>query len=104
MSVPAIVTAGDRGSAKTILGQSKVYLEIAGVPLVVRVVRTLQQVPEVSEVWVVGDSQRLEPLFAEPQFKEGIRKPLHIVEQHANLYENAWETYKRALPGAGPEE
>ena len=103
LKVPAIVTAGDRGAARSIYGQSKVYLEIQGIPMVVRVVRTLQQVPEVSEVWVVGDRGRLDPMFAEPQFKEGLTKPLHIVEQHANLYENTWETYKRALPGAGPE-
>lgn len=95
--------AGDRGAARAIFGQSKVFLEIRGIPMVVRVVRTLQQVLEVSEVWVVGDRDRLEELFARPQYKEGLTKPLHIVEQHANLYENTWETYKRTLPGAGPE-
>ena len=30
-------------------------------------------------------------------------KPLHLVPQFRNLYENAWETYRRLLPGAGPE-
>jgi len=95
--------AGDRGAARAIFGQSKVFLKIRGIPMVVRVVWTLQIVLEVSEVWVVGDCDRLEELFARPQYKEGLTKPLHIVEQHANLYENTWETYKRTLPGAGPE-
>ncbi len=103
MGIPAIVTAGDRGAAKAIYGRSKVYLEIAGRPMVVRVVETLQSVPEVDEVWVVGDRDRLDAIFSDPRIREGLTKPLHITEQHSNLYENAWETYKRTLPGAPPE-
>jgi hypothetical protein len=30
-------------------------------------------------------------------------KPLWIVPQYRNLYENAWNTYRRLLPGAGAE-
>ena len=79
MKVPAIVTAGDRGAARAVFGQSKVFLEIRGIPMVVRVVWTLQNVLEVSEVWIVGDRDRLEELFSRPQYKEGLTKPLHIV-------------------------
>lgn len=103
MGIPAIVTAGDRGAAKAIYGRSKVYLEVAGRPMVARVVETLQHVPEVDDVWVVGDRDRLEAIFSDPRIREQLTKPLHITEQHANLYENAWETYRRTLPGAPPE-
>ena len=52
--------------------------------LVAHVVATLQRVPEVSEVWVVGDAARLaatlEPLRPE------LCKPLHVVPQFRNLY------------------
>ncbi len=44
MAIPAIVTAGDRGAAKAIYGQSKVYLEIAGRAMVAHVVAALQTV------------------------------------------------------------
>ena len=47
MGIPAIVTAGDSRAAKAVYGQSKVYLEVAGLPLVAHVVRTLQDCPEV---------------------------------------------------------
>ncbi len=30
-------------------------------------------------------------------------KPLHVVSQFRNLFENGWETYRRLLPGAPPE-
>jgi hypothetical protein len=103
VGIPAIVMAGDRGAAKAIHGESKVYLEVAGLPMVARIVMTLQFVAEVDEVWVVGDSKRLEAVFSQPQIRDHIHKPFTITEQHANLYENAWETFKRTLPGAGPE-
>jgi CTP:molybdopterin cytidylyltransferase MocA len=103
VGIPAILMAGDRGAAKAIHGESKVYLEIAGRPMVSRVVATLQHVPEVSEVWVVGDSKRLEAVLSASDLRSEIQKPLHIVEQFENIYQNAWETYKRSLPGAPPE-
>ena len=103
MSVSAIVTAGDLRAAKAIYGESKAYLEIAGVPLVARTVATLQAVPEVGEVWVVGNADRLRGVLGHEAFRSALRKPLHVVPQFRNLYENGWETFRRLLPGAGPE-
>jgi GTP:adenosylcobinamide-phosphate guanylyltransferase len=97
--VPAVVAAGDRRAAKAIHGESKPYLALAGMPLVAHVVALLQDVPEVSAVFVVGDPDRLARALA----KVPLRKPLEIVPQFRNLYENAWETYRRLLPGAGPQ-
>ena len=102
MSVPAIVLAGDLRAAKAIYGESKVYLEIAGRPLVAHVATALQTTPEVSEVWVVGDAERLEAVLGTPVVQESLCKPLHIVAQFRNVYENGMETYRRALPGAPP--
>ena len=79
------------------------HLEIGGRALVAHVVAALQSVPEVSEVWVVGDVARLrEDLEAESAQLE-LSKPLHLVPQRRNLYENGWETYRLLLPGAGLE-
>ena len=103
MGVPAVVAAGDRRAAKAVRGESKPYLELAGRPLVAHVVAMLQRVPEVSEVWVVGNAERLEEALGEATLRAELTKPLHIVPQFRNLYENAWETYRRLLPGAGPE-
>lgn len=101
MRVPAVVAAGDRSAAKAVHGESKPYLALAGRSLVAHVVAMLQRVPEVSEVWVVGNVERLEAALAAMQSE--LVKPLHLVPQFRNLYENAWETYRRLLPGAGPE-
>ena len=103
MSVPAIVAAGDLRAARAIHGESKAYLEIGGLSLVARTVATLQDVPEVSEVWVVGNAERLARALSHDAVRATLRKPLHVVPQFRNLYENGWETYRRLLPGAGPD-
>lgn len=99
--VPAVVMAGDRGAARAVRGESKVFLELAGQPLVAHVVEVLQAVPEVSAVWVVGDAERLEAALA--PLRDRLTRPLHVVDQFQNLYENAWEAYRRVLPDAPPE-
>jgi len=103
MHIPAVVAAGDRRAAKAIYGESKPYVQLDGRPLVAYVVAALQAVPEIGEVWVVGDAGRLEAVFSDPREQPRLAKPLHVVPQFRNLYENAWETYRRLLPGAGPE-
>jgi hypothetical protein len=102
VGIPAIVTAGDRRAAKSVYGESKVYLQVGGEPLVARVVRVLQDVPEIDEVWVVGNAERLEAVFT-AEVVATLPKKLHLIEQFRNLFENCWETYRRALPGAGPD-
>jgi hypothetical protein len=101
--VPAIVAAGDTKAARAVYGESKAYLEVAGRTLVARVVSVLQRVPEVSEVWVVGQAERLAKALDEETLRGELVKPLWIVPQYRNLYENAWFTYRRLLPGAGVE-
>ncbi|MBW1687629.1 MAG: nucleotidyltransferase family protein [Deltaproteobacteria bacterium] len=103
MAIPAVVTAGDRGAAKAVHGERKVFLDIVGCPLVAYVAAMLQRVPEVSEVWVIGDAERLRAVFERDDVRRQIAKPLHILEQGRNLYENTWQAYRCLLPGAGPE-
>ena len=103
MGIPAVVAAGDRGAAKAIRGESKAFLAMGGRTFVAEAIAVLQRVPEVSEVFVVGDAARLEKVLSEDAtLQRELRKPLTIVPQFRNLYENAWETYRRSLPGAGP--
>jgi hypothetical protein len=102
--IPAIVTAGDGKASRAVYGDAKVYLDVAGRSLVSRTVGVLMRVPEVSEVWVVGNADRLERTLREdPELRAGLAKPVHVVPQYGTLYENAWQTFRRLLPGAPPE-
>jgi hypothetical protein len=103
MTIPAVLAAGDRGAARPIYGESKAYLEIDHRPLVAHVVSMLQRVPEVSEVWVVGDAERLQEALGREDLRRELRKPLHVAAQRGNLYENVWHAYRLLLPGAGSE-
>src|SRR5262245_31375329 len=101
--VPAIVAAGDARAARAVYGERKRYLEVGGRPLLARIVAGPQRGPEVSEVWVVGNAGRLAKALDQDGLRGGLAKPLWIVPQYRNLYENAWLTYRRLLPGAGTE-
>ena len=101
--IPAIVAAGEGKASRAVYGESKVYLPVAGVTMVVRIVEVLQHVPEVSEVWLVGNAERLEAVLRESGVRDALSKPLHVVPQFRNLYENLWQTFRRSLPGAPPE-
>src|SRR5262245_57074154 len=83
--IPAIITAGDRKASRAIYGESKAYLVVAGRPLVAHVAATLQAVPEVSEVWVVGNAARLESALGDPALRAALKKPLHVVGQFRSL-------------------
>jgi len=96
-TLSAVITAGDAVASKAVYGQSKAFLEVAGRPMVVRLVLTLQSVPEVSDVWVVGNLSRLKEAFNRPDVQAELKKPLRLVEQGRNLLENAWETYRKIL-------
>lgn len=102
--IPAIVTAGDGKASRAVYGDAKVYLDVAGRTLVARTVGVLMRVPEVSEIWVVGNADRLERTLREdPELRAGLAKPVYVVPQYGSLYENAWQTFRRSLPGAPPE-
>lgn len=102
--IPAIVTAGDGKASRAVYGDAKVYLDVAGRTLVARTVGVLMRVPEISEVWVVGNAERLERTLREDaELRASLVKPVYVVQQYGTLYENAWQTFRRLLPGAPPE-
>ena len=101
--VPAIVTAGDAKAARAIYGESKAYLVVAAAPA-----RRPRRSPRSSACprsprsgWS-ATPRASRRCSASPRCARELRKPLHVVPQFRNLYENAWETYRRALPGAPP--
>ncbi len=100
-TVPAIVAAGEGRASRAVHGRNKAYLEIEGRSLVARVVAVLQRVPSVSVVYVVGQTDQLAAVLDTPEMRAERTKPLVLVPQMRNLLENAWETYRRLLPGAG---
>jgi GTP:adenosylcobinamide-phosphate guanylyltransferase len=103
----AVLLAGDRGAARAVRGRSKAFVEIAGKPMVVHVLETLLHTPEISEVYVVGDAPALERAIARHgclRLAAARSRPIHVVPQRQNLYENVWHTFLRTLPAGQPED
>ncbi len=92
----AVVLAGDRGKSHPVFGKNKAFLEIAGVPIVARVISALDKSKSVAEIYVVGPRDRLEEVLSGDGCD--IDKPIHIFDQRANLYENGWHTFLETLP------
>jgi len=96
--VNAIVVAGDRGKSHPVFGKNKAFLEIAGVPLVARVVSALDAAKSVSEIYIVGPKDKLEQTLSAAQQKTRFSKPIHLFEQRTNLYKNVWHTFLETIP------
>lgn len=93
----AIVVAGDKGKSHPVFQKNKAFLEIGGVPIVERVVSALDKANSVAEIFVVGPRDKLEAIFSPERCHAKIGKPVHIFEQHTNLYDNVWYTFLETL-------
>lgn len=101
MQVQAVLLAGDRGASRAIRGRSKAFVELAGKPLAIHVLETLLHTPEVSEVFVVGDAERLQRAIADfgcLALAGSVGRPIHVVPQRDTLVMNVWHTFLRLLP------
>jgi len=103
MRTQAILVAGDRGASRAVRGTSKAFVDVAGKPMVVHVLEALLHTPEVSEVYVVGNAQRLAAAAGEYgclALAAATGTPIHFVPQRDTLYANVWHTFLRTLgPG-----
>lgn len=94
----AIVVAGDKGKSHPVFGKNKAFLEICGVPIITRVITAVDGARSVAEIYVVGPKERLEEVLSPERYSPPVGKPIHIFEQHANLYENVWSTFLETIP------
>jgi GTP:adenosylcobinamide-phosphate guanylyltransferase len=93
-----IVAAGDRGKSHPVLGRNKAFLDVAGLPIIARVVKALDESESVSEIYVVGPKGKLEEALSPERGSPRFAKPIHIFEQRSTLYENIWHTFLETLP------
>lgn len=100
--VDVVVVAGDRRASKAVLGESKVFLSVAGAPVLHHVVSAVERARTVRRIFVVGDRPRIErSLGAADTPIRGLR-PLVVVDQGDTLYANVWAGLRAALGPAAP--
>jgi len=104
--IQAVLLAGDRGASRAVQGHSKAFVDLWGRPMVVHVLEALLHTPEVSEVFVVGDSVRFTRLihtYGILQLAENRGCPVHLIPQRDTLYQNVWHAFLRTCPMGNPD-
>jgi molybdopterin-guanine dinucleotide biosynthesis protein A len=100
----AIVLAGEREGSIPIHGGNKAFLTFRGRPLIAYVLDALERARNIGSITVVGPREKLERELR----SFALAKPLHILEQGHNIFENivngALSTFPAYRAGAGFEE
>ncbi len=97
-----IVTAGDRGASRPVLKTNKVFLPIAGIPVINYVLSAVERARATARIFVVGDRARLEEALSVANNPFQGRCPITLIEQSNNLYDNIWKAFLHTLPGYEP--
>jgi len=99
----ALLMAGDRGAYRSVYGENKAFLEIEGVPVILHVLRALQQSRHVSRVVVVGPRERISGVLEMHGERLGLNKEIRVVEQADTVLENAQQAFNATLPPEAQE-
>ncbi len=97
-----IVTAGDRDASRPVLKTNKVFLPIAGVPVINYVLSAVERTRAAARIFVVGDTARLEEALSVAHNPFQGRCPITLIEQSNSLYDNVWKAFLHTLPGYEP--
>ncbi len=99
----AILLAGEGKSSYKVYHQNKAFLTINGKCLIHYIVKTLQQVEFIQDIYVVGPKEALGQVFLSGRVDLKSPKRIHIVEQKTTLYENIWHTFLQSLKDGNGE-
>lgn len=94
----AILVAGEGESSYKVYHQHKAFLKIDGRCIISYVVEALQQVGSIRNIFIVGLKDKLQKTLEEEKIDLHFPKPIYIIEQKNNLYENIWSTFLTTLP------
>jgi len=93
-----ILVAGEGESSYKVYHQHKALLKINGKRIVNYVVEALLQVDAIGRIFIVGRKEALGEVLAEAKMDLTYPKPILLIEQRENLYENIWHTFLETLP------
>jgi molybdopterin-guanine dinucleotide biosynthesis protein A len=97
--VDTIILAGDRNASRSVLGKNKLFVQIAGMPLLVYVLRALEQVERIGNIKIIGPRDTIEKLLLEYRGQLSGDKIIEVLEQKDNAYQNFWSAFTRTVPG-----
>ncbi len=93
----AILVAGEGESSYKVVNQHKAFLRIEGQCIINYVVSALQKAESVENIYIVGLRDKLTATLEEAGIDLNFPKPIVVVQQKENLYENIWHTFLKSL-------
>lgn len=94
----AVLVAGEGESSYKVYHQHKAFLKINDKCIVNYVVDALQKVDSIRAIYIVGLEDKLKAVIKVGGVDSEYSKPIHIVPQRSNLYENIWHTFMQTIP------
>jgi len=94
----AVLVAGQGESSYKVYHQHKAFLKINNKCIINYVVDALQKVNSIRDIYIVGLHDKLNEIFKKNTADFDYPKPIHIVPQRSNLYENIWHTFQLTIP------
>lgn len=94
----AILVAGEGESSYKVYHQHKAFLKINDKCIISYVVDALQKVNSIRKIYIVGLQDRLNEVIQEGERDFEYSKPIQVVPQKSNLYENIWHTFLQTIP------
>ncbi len=94
----AILVAGEGESSYKVYHQHKAFLEIDGKCIITYVVEALQKADSIKEIFIVGVKDKLQKTLEAAKIDFKLPKPIHLIAQETNLYENIWHTFLNTIP------
>ena len=99
----ALLVAGEGKDSYKVYHQHKAFLPIEGKCVISYVIEALQGAESVRSITITGPREALLKHLDEDGIDRINPKPIHVLEQKRNLYENVWHSFLHTLPEGIPE-
>jgi len=100
----ALLVAGEGKDSYKVYHQHKAFLSIEGKCVISYVIEALQKAKSVRSITITGPREALLKHLNADGINRNSPKPIHVLEQKRNLYENVWHSFLHTLPEEVPED
>ena len=100
----ALLVAGEGKDSYKVNHRHKAFLPIQGKCVISYVIEALQKAQSVQSITIIGPKKEILEHMETDGINSDRPKPIHVLEQKRNLYENVWHGFLSTLPEEWPEQ
>ncbi len=99
----ALLVAGEGKNSYKVYHRHKAFLQIEGKCVISYVIEALQGADSVRNITIIGPREEILKHLDEDRIHSAGPKPIQVLEQKRNLFENVWTGFLNTLPEEVPE-